>query len=346
MRAGRALVAALALLFTTFVNLMAQDSLEVQSTDPKVMMSILKGPVMSISPTQFAEAVDTLDTSDPRVKLVLRGDKTWDYIKVKEAFDNDDVYTKYWNTTAIDPYNMPLDSLPDRMTLWLVDSVSNWCVPNQTKVFSKYGYRKGRRHNGIDLPYPKGTPCYAAFDGKVRMAMYTSGFGNLVIIRHPNGLETFYGHLSKINVAPGDWVSAGDVIGLGGSTGRSTGPHLHFETRINGYAFDPQWLADYETGTLRHGIITIKKKQLSIDAKYVPESEEVEEEILLDEEQEQAEAARKAAEEAAKQYHTIKSGDTLGALAIKYHTSVNAICKLNGITTKTVLKIGRKLRVK
>ena len=140
-------------------------------------------------------------------------------------------------------------------------------------------------------------------------------------------------------------MSAGSQIGLGGSTGRSTGPHLHFETRYKGYAFDPQWLIDFETGVLRHGVFTLKKKYLSANSRYVPESEDVEEEILLADDEDRAEAQRKAAEEAAKKYHTIRSGDTLGAIARRYGTTVNQICKWNNITPKTTLKIGRKLRV-
>ena len=103
--------------------------------------------------------------------------------------------------------------------------------PYVGKVYSKFGYRRGRRHQGTDIPLKSGTPVAAAFDGRVRMSSYVSGYGNLVILRHENGLETFYGHLSKRQVSVGDWVRAGDIVGLGGSTGRSSGPHLHFETR-------------------------------------------------------------------------------------------------------------------
>ena len=123
--------------------------------------------------------------------------------------------------------------LPDRFSLWIVDTLDSYCCPNKTRVYSKFGYRHGRRHQGVDLPYPTGTPVYAAFDGKVRVSDYVGGYGNLIIIRHANGLETFYGHMSRRDKEPGDWVNAGDVIGLGGSTGRSSGPHLpHLAHRL------------------------------------------------------------------------------------------------------------------
>jgi len=305
-----------------------------------------KGPVKSLIPGEQAAAVDTLDTSDPRVKLVLRSDRTWEYIKDVSALAEDDVFTESWNTSCINPYRIPLSDLQPRVTLWLVDSASCWKCPNRTAVFSRFGGRRGRQHMGVDLPLKTGTPVYAAFDGRVRLSSYNRGYGNVVIIRHSNGLETTYGHLSRRDVSSGDWVRAGDVIGLGGSTGRSTGPHLHFETRYKGFAFDPQWMIDFEKGELRCGVFTLKSKYLVPGSTYVPESEDEEDEIYRTEEEERAEAARIAAELAAAKYHKISSGDTLSGLAVKYHTTVSEICRLNGITPKTTLKIGRSIRVK
>ena len=159
-----------------------------------------------------------------------------------------------------------------------------------------------------------------------------------MIIRHENGLETFYGHLSERKVGENDWVNAGDVIGLGGSTGRSTGPHLHFETRYKGFAFDPQWLIDFKTGDLRHRLFVLKKKYFSPYSNYEQDFE--------DEFKNEEDDRREEAERAAMRFHTVKSGDTLGRIAINNGTTVSAICKLNGIKPDTVLKIGRKLRVK
>ena len=302
-------------------------------------------PVKSMIPGQ-AYALDTIDTSNPRIKLVLYDDNTWKYIKDGSIVKNDSTFTQYWNDKQANPYKTKFSALPDRVSLWLVDSTSQFCVPYQTKIYSRFGIRRGRRHQGVDLPLKVGDPVHAAFDGKVRVSSYMKGYGNLVVIRHENGLETFYGHLSKRNVEVDQWVHAGDVIGLGGSTGRSTGPHLHFETRYQGYAFDPSWLADFEQGTLRSGVFTLKKRYLSARSNYVPESEDEEEDILIAEKEEREEEARLAAEEAAKRYHTIKSGDTLGALAVKYHTTVRQICAWNGIKATTTLRLGRKLRVK
>ena len=302
-------------------------------------------PVKSMIPSN-AGAIDTLDTANPLVKLVLYSDNTWKYIKDGNQLKQDDYFTQHWDTNAMDPYGVSFNSMPDKVTLWLIDNPTDFCCPNQVKVFSKFGVRHRRRHQGCDLPLKTGDPVRAAFAGKVRISEYSRGYGNLVVIRHENGLETAYGHLSKRQVNVGDWVSAGDIIGLGGSTGRSTGPHLHFETRYQGYAFDPEWLIDFENGTLRSGVFTLNKRYLNEHSNYVHESEEEEEEILLAEVEDREAEAKKQAELAARQFHTVKSGDTLGAIAVRYHTTVRQLCALNGIKSTSTLRIGQRLRVK
>ena len=230
-----------------------------QAADSLSRADSLKGGVPDVvpeafrtDPARFKEgkgvAMDTLDIADGRLLLVLRDDHTWYYIKNIKMLGEEDVFKDNWVANTTDAYHIPLDSLPLHNTILLVDETSSFVCPNQTKPFSKFGYRHGRRHQGVDLPLKTGTPVVAAFDGRVRMSEYHSGYGNLIIIRHENGLETFYAHLSKREVEVGDWVRAGDQIGLGGSTCRSTGPHLHFETRYKGFAFDPEWIADYEKG--------------------------------------------------------------------------------------------------
>lgn len=305
-----------------------------------------------------SQPLDTVDTSSPGVKLILYANNTWKYWRDPDDIMLKEVFTEKWDNVHPDPYNTSLAELPDKINLWIVDTLNEYKCPYQTKVYSPFGMRRRRRHQGVDLPLVKGTPVYSAFAGKVRMSKYLRGYGNLVIVRHENGLETFYGHLSKRLVEPGDWVEAGQEIGLGGNTGRSTGSHLHFETRYKGYAFDPQWLIDFETGTLRHRLFTLNKKYLNANSKYVPETDDVEIEIYLGDKRDyevadsiaavrKAEEERAAKEAAAARYVTVRSGDTLGRIAINNGTTITAICKLNpGLTRTTVLKIGRKIRVK
>lgn len=302
---------------------------------PRPALRPLKSMICSDS-----DPVDTLDTDLDFVKVILYGDNTWRYEKDPAHVMASDVFSEYWSTSAMDPYGFKLDSLPVSWSMWMVDSLSQYHCPYQGEIHprGKFGIRRGRRHQGVDLPLASGTPIHAAFDGKVRISMYTRGYGNLVVIRHENGIETFYGHLSRRDVKSGDWVHAGDVIGLGGSTGRSTGPHLHFETRYKGFAFDPQWLIDFSTGELRHRLFPLKRKYFTPYSNY---EQDFEDEMLNEEED-----RREAAELAAMRYYTVRSGDTLGRIAINNGTTVSELCRLNGITSRTVLQIGRRLRVK
>ena len=283
--------------------------------------------------------VDTIPSSSDGLSIVLYNDNTWQCIRNRNIDVLDEtIYTENWND-KIQPYDIEQKDLPISMVIDLVDSLKSYHYPFKGRVTSKYGPRRGRVHQGTDIDLETGDPVYATFDGRVRVTTFVrGGYGNLVIIRHDNGLETYYGHLSEISVKPNDWVTAGQVIGKGGSTGRSTGPHLHFEVRYKGQSFDPERLIDFTTGNLRREELLLKRRHFSIYSKF---EQDFDDEI---EAEKQEEAERKAA--AAITYHTIRSGDTLGAIARKYGTTVTRICQLNGIKSTTVLRIGRRLRVR
>ena len=317
------------------INPVRIDTVRTQLVVPRPALESIKSLVTS--PT---DAIDTLDTANEHIKVVLHADNTWHYYKTPSFQQVSGVYDNHWNDSSTNPYGIEQNDLPDEWAIWLVDSLDQYHCPYQGSVYhrGKFGVRRGRRHQGVDIPLKTGDPVYATFTGKVRVSKYWGAFGNLVVIRHDNGLETFYAHLSKRNVEVGDWVNAGDVIGLGGSTGRSTGPHLHFETRHNGFAFDPQWLIDFEKGILRHRLFVLKKKYFNIYSNY---EQDFEDEIKNEEEDKKEDAEREAM-----RWYTIKSGDTLGRIAINNGTTVNALCRLNGIKPTTTLKIGRKIRVR
>ena len=157
-----------------------------------------------------------------------------------------------------------VDMLPDEINLLLIRDTSEFCFPIQGHKTSPYGWRWNRGHHGVDIALRTGDPIHAAFSGTVRIAGRMGGYGNCIVLRHPNGLETLYGHLSKINVKYGQQVSAGEVIGQGGNTGNSTGPHLHFECRFLYQTFDPEWILDFERYTLRTRRLHLDKTYFGI----------------------------------------------------------------------------------
>lgn len=298
--------------------------------------------IASTFDTNGLTVIDTLGSGDDAVLVVLFSNNSWKYVRNRAVTKDSTIFEKYWDTNTLFPYrNVDMSAMPKSVVIDLIDSTKSYHCPLQGSIHprGKYGPRRSRQHQGIDLPLKVGDPIYATFCGRVRISQYNrGGYGNLVIIRHDNGLETYYGHLSERKVEPGQWVEAGEIIGLGGSTGRSTGPHLHFETRYYGQSFDPERLIDFKTGMLCRETFLLKKSFFSI---YSNAGQDFEDEIANEEEDKKEEA-----EKAAMRYHRIRSGDTLGAIARKYGTTVTNICRMNGIKSTTVLRIGRSLRVR
>lgn len=205
--------------------------------------------------------------------------------------------------------------------------------PAQYRITSNYGYRHRRMHRGVDLGYPEGTPVAAAWDGIVRISKGTAntgGYGNLVVIRHENGLETYYGHLSRRLVNPGQMVKAGDIIGLGGNTGRSYGSHLHFEVRYLGNDINPNRLIDFDNFKVKYDTLFISGYTVSVPN---PTAQDIQ----------QQQKPKKPATSA--QYHKVRKGENLGKIAIKYHTTVSKIKKLNRLRGDFIRE-GQRLRVR
>ena len=297
--------------------------------------------IASCISTDSLAVLDTLPSGHDAVQVILYANNTWRYVRNREIEKDSTIFERYWDTTKLFPYrDVEYASLPRATVIQLVDSTNGYHTPYKpAPVRSRYGPRRGRAHQGVDLALKAGEPIYATFSGRVRISEYNrGGYGNLVIIRHDNGLETYYGHLSERMVQANQWVEAGQVIGLGGSTGRSTGPHLHFETRYYGQSFDPERLIDFKSGILNREYFLLKRSYFSI---YSHAGQDFEEEIANEEQDKKEQAEREAM-----RYHKIRSGDTLGAIARKYGTTVNNICRLNGIKSTTVLRIGRTLRVR
>jgi LysM repeat protein/ribosomal protein L27 len=313
--------------------------------------------------------VDTLPTDREGVRIVTFTDGTFRFIPENiYRFLSAKTYDNHWDTLNLFAYHdIELHDLPRRVTIEMAES-HGYHAPATGSILSKYGPRGRRAHNGIDIRVTHGQPIFAAFDGMVRFSRWNSGgYGNLVIIRHASGLETYYAHLSRRAVVAGEWVRAGQVIGYGGRTGRASTNHLHFEVRYSDQSFDPERIIDFERGTLHQREFVLNKDYFSIRSRAVEGlgrnadgelsyAETLDGETIASLDSlavadgvdslsvASAEPAPPAAPEPL--YHKIRSGDTLLALALHYGTTVAKICSLNGITPTTILRLGRTLRIK
>ena len=223
-----------------------------------------------------------------------------------------------WNNQYVHAYGNAI--IPDTYTI----DLTGFHMPTpSTKITSPFGPRWRRMHNGLDLKVNIGDTIVAAFDGKVRIVKYERrGYGKYVVIRHDNGLETVYGHLSKQLVEENQLVKAGEVIGLGGNTGRSTGSHLHFETRFLGIAINPIYMFDFPKQDIVADTYTFRRTQGS----------------------KRAGSHDTQVADGTIRYHKVKSGDTLSRIAKLRGVSVSTLCKLNRIKPTTTLRIGQLLR--
>ncbi len=213
--------------------------------------------------------------------------------------------------------------LPDSLRI----DLRNFVMPTEnTKVTDIFGYRPRRRraHNGLDIKVQRGDTIRAAFDGKVRITAYQRrGYGHYVVVRHDNGLETVYAHLQRKLVEIDENVKAGDPIGLGGNSGRSTGPHLHFETLLMGKSLDPALFFDFKNQTTTGEFYTY----------YKPGTRHYD-----------AKSGKMVVEGPEPKYHKVRKGETISTIARKHGVSQSTIFKLNGLNSRSILRIGQSLR--
>lgn len=285
-------------------------------TDPNRDLST---EYMFIPEFEDEESVVWFDEEDEEGELIPI--ETYEQIKIDSEWVTYAHYYSIWDTRNVNPYHIDARAFNDTLAIMLYDSLNgfSWSMPlTESQITSGFGQRHYRWHYGTDLELDTGDPIVAAFDGIVRIQQYDAGgYGNYVVIRHYNGLETVYGHMSKPLVKVGQYVKSGELIGLGGSTGRSSGPHLHFEIRYEGNPIDPSFIFDFAHHNIRAQIFYLMPEHYG----YLKSAQKV-------------------------YVHTVRSGETLGSISRRYRVPVSTICRLNGIKSTTPLRVGRRLRIR
>jgi murein DD-endopeptidase MepM/ murein hydrolase activator NlpD len=285
--------------------------------------------------------------------------------EANELIRNHPVFSECWDNTETFPYeNVRISDLPERLEIPLLRPGDCFTPTWYGRLNSPYGPRKGRQHHGLDLQLHTGDKVYAAFDGIVRYARYNrAGYGNCIVIRHFNGLETVYAHLSRIEVPVNRIVRSGDPIGRGGNTGRSYGSHLHFEVRFKDYSIDPERLIDVQSLQLRTDTLRLSRSSL-FTRRYPDDPQEridpadslgmpmpTDPTDLLPEEESPstAPAAPTRTTERKKKpptHYTIRKGDHLGSIQRRTGVSAARLRKLNPGLNPRKLMPGRRIRIR
>lgn len=273
------------------------------------------------------------------VKFVINQESVLDLSETPDTnqilFPSHDLYTS-WDSNIAHPYNFDEVFKYDSVVLTLIQfNDNNFVLPYRGNLTSLFGWRKYRPHYGTDIDLETGDEVVSAFDGMVRLAKYYQGYGNCVIIRHNNGLETVYAHLSRILVESGQKLDAGTIIGLGGNTGHSYGSHLHFEIRYLGQALDTQDFIDFENGILKSNTFVLRKSD--VENKYDLRALHARHKHDL--------GIAKSKKDNKHGYYKIKSGDSLSRIAKLKKTNVKALCRKNGLRINSKLRVGQRIKI-
>jgi hypothetical protein len=314
--------------------------------------------VPSLKAQPLYEPIDTFYTEHGTV--LLYPDRSWVYLEdiyfdgIMNSSLHDFIqqdsgyhYKAYWKTdVAITCNQNNVGTMNDTIWMCVLDTThADFCIPFDGRITSGFGYRHGRNHNGVDIDLEEGDTVRAAFDGKVRYARYhENGFGNLIIIRHYNGLETYYAHCSKLLVAPNQEIKAGDVIGLGGNTGHSYGAHLHFEIRFYDVPIDPELVFNFQHKDVHDNLLV--HKGVFVDGGYRSTARLDDAPGTPGTGGSTTTTSGEGSTNTAAKTHKVRSGDTLGGIAEKYGTTVSQLCKLNGIKATDIIHIGQVLKVR
>lgn len=383
-------------------SLTAAHVIESDTADPK--LSIVVADTTDPAFAVVVVAVRDSNETDPPAKKTVASDSA--STEEEDTFASE--FYADFDTTAVHSEKFDVLNFNDSVLITLNSAeLGTYVHPFAGPPTSAFAFRKYRYHLGVDINLETGDSVVSCFSGKVRIAQWSKTYGNVVVVRHPNGIETYYAHLSKLLVKPGQELKAGECLGLGGNTGHSHGSHLHFETRFRGQPFDPGMLIDFDNKCLRgdtyylsksnfkymaevHSVKHYSKKKKKTWYTYynaggpefataaaktnmnsVPDplpatgktppppvndpvdpnapkpapKETVVKPAPKVETKPKTEAAPKA-KTTTSTYYTVKKGDTLGGIAAKNGTTVDKLCKLNGIKATSLLQIGQRIKVK
>jgi len=266
----------------------------------------------------LVDSILDLDSiSSKTIEMLTKYSTEIESLKYKKLnnFPATNFYESFDEATFFTPIAEAL--LPDTLKLVISsDSLGNYFPPICGIITSNFGWRDNRMHKGMDIDLKRGDQVHAAFDGMVRIARYNGGYGNVVIVRHYNGLETVYAHLSKIKVKPGQVVIAGQTLGLGGATGHATGTHLHFEVRFKGHAINPANIISFTENNMFNDTLIIRKSKYGM-----------------------------AAFPANASIYTVQQGDSWLEIAKRYALTTHQLGALNGTTQRFYLKVGQNIRI-
>jgi murein DD-endopeptidase MepM/ murein hydrolase activator NlpD len=321
-----------------------------------IILSITCIAFFNVNAASLAYHDDKTKRGDDKKSKAKRDDTTKFVINTENIFDEEeeipdtnqilfpshDLYAS-WDTLMAHPYNFNESFKMDSVVIQLVkEGDGGFVMPFKGGLTSVFGWRKYRPHYGTDIDVETGDQIVSAFDGMVRLAKYCQGYGNCVIVRHNNGLETVYAHLSKLLVEPGQTISAGFLLVLGGNTGRSRGSHLHLEFRYLGQALDTEDFIDYEKGELKTNNFTLRK--IDVENKYDLRA--------LHSRHKRDIGYARAGSKGGKYsgvakggIYRVRNGDSLGKIAKRNHTTVKALCKKNKIKENTILRLGQKIKI-
>lgn len=269
--------------------------------------------MVSIKVSCFPDSVNTLSSLESKVKLSEK------FLIVHDSLISIPAYHLYGGFDRSKIWGVKVDQTKknDTTKLQLLYDSCDFHSPRIGRLTSEYGWRNNRPHYGVDIKLKTGDSIRSVFDGMVRIARYSSSYGNVVVVRHDNGLETLYAHLSKRLVKERDEITVGEFIGLGGNTGRSYGSHLHFETRYLGEPINPKDIFNINDSTFE-----MRKDSLFLSSNTFSFLKEV----------------RRV------KHHKVRSGDSLWRISKRYNVPISKLCGLNSISRKKTLRIGEKIR--